>query len=506
MDCSVCLDPCRGVLKAPTVCAYCSASTCLTCAKKLALMWASAPRCANCRKAFTTEFMDTTFSKAFRRGPLRIQAIANLQEQELSLLPQTMEIVEQRRWNARLRGLTRSFVDTINQAIDNPLMDLDALVQRLRPIQTAMAEYSDGPAETPEAKKKRAATERTVKCPKVDCPGYTRRGRACALCDTKSCKDCNATLASGQEHACNPDDVASWTLIMESSKGCPKCGTPIQKVSGCNQMWCTVQGCNTAFDWSTGNVINGVIHNPHYHEWLARGGATAAAANADLECRGPRDILTNATIISIYPTVAGVRDSARVMVELLSTWLRVLVESADDWRMGLRERALTGPYGPNDHQDLRIDYLEGRLSKKDWATKLSTRETLRTKYERVERLHRMFQSAAADLVQKLQADLNAAAAASGATTRVHVDRGYRLPTAVENRPTIVDATVAKAIADPFFDSCANLQLYYNREKLKIYEDYTDKRVMLLWKWDYLQWSMVPASTGRREVELVTDST
>lgn len=37
---------------------------------------------------------------------------------------------------------------------------------------------------------------------------------------------------------------------------------------GCNQMWCVA--CDTAWDWNTQRVINGTIHNPHYHEYLER--------------------------------------------------------------------------------------------------------------------------------------------------------------------------------------------------------------------------------------------
>jgi hypothetical protein len=35
-------------------------------------------------------------------------------------------------------------------------------------------------------------------------------------------------------------------------------------------MWCV--NCNTAFSWQRGTVITGPVHNPHYHEYLARTG------------------------------------------------------------------------------------------------------------------------------------------------------------------------------------------------------------------------------------------
>lgn len=73
-------------------------------------------------------------------------------------------------------------------------------------------------------------------------------------------------------HVCNADVVASVRAIASDSKACPKCGAMIFRVSGCAQMYCTVPGCGTAFDFVTGLVSSGRIHNPHYYEFLRRTG------------------------------------------------------------------------------------------------------------------------------------------------------------------------------------------------------------------------------------------
>ncbi|XP_055341536.1 uncharacterized protein LOC129590367 [Paramacrobiotus metropolitanus] len=44
-------------------------------------------------------------------------------------------------------------------------------------------------------------------------------------------------------------DAESEEWITQNSKPCPKCKTPIQKVSGCNKMICTSKGCRTYFCW-----------------------------------------------------------------------------------------------------------------------------------------------------------------------------------------------------------------------------------------------------------------
>ena len=55
----------------------------------------------------------------------------------------------------------------------------------------------------------------------------------------------------------------------------------------CDQMWCVMEGCNTAFSWDTGHVVTGAIHNPHYYEWLRRtGGGAPAREVGDIPCGG----------------------------------------------------------------------------------------------------------------------------------------------------------------------------------------------------------------------------
>ncbi len=117
----------------------------------------------------------------------------------------------------------------------------------------------------------------------------------CGLCGVEICRDCHeviskddsvpplfASLIEGAEaekddkkdvvivapHICNPIMLASTKAIRRDTRNCPNCVTPIYRIEGCNQMWCTV--CNNAFDWKTGQPIQGAVHNPHYFEYLAR--------------------------------------------------------------------------------------------------------------------------------------------------------------------------------------------------------------------------------------------
>ena len=114
----------------------------------------------------------------------------------------------------------------------------------------------------------------------------------CGICESTTCKDCNEIIEDVDEHECNQEAVASMKLINKDTKPCPSCGTMIHKVSGCNQMWCP--DCQNAFDWRTGNVERGVIHNPHYYQYMQNNPETAQRRNhGDFECGGmPNPMVT----------------------------------------------------------------------------------------------------------------------------------------------------------------------------------------------------------------------
>jgi hypothetical protein len=106
-------------------------------------------------------------------------------------------------------------------------------------------------------------------CPR--CPGYISDG-ACTICEVPICMEC--MNVKSENHVCNPDDLKTMSLLVKDSVSCPQCKVIIHKASGCNQMFC-VQ-CNTAFDFKTGTIQTGPIHNPHYFEYIKEKGIIPA--------------------------------------------------------------------------------------------------------------------------------------------------------------------------------------------------------------------------------------
>jgi hypothetical protein len=107
--------------------------------------------------------------------------------------------------------------------------------------------------------------------------------------------------AQDTPHECNPDNLASAKLIDADTRGCPKCGARVYKISGCNQMFCTA--CNDcAFDWVTGRIET-VIHNPHYYEFQRqRNGGQAPRVIGDILCGREVDQATINAMIILFPS------------------------------------------------------------------------------------------------------------------------------------------------------------------------------------------------------------
>ena len=87
----------------------------------------------------------------------------------------------------------------------------------------------------------------------------------CGICGCTVCKKCREIIKN-DSHQCDAQTIASIRAILNDAHPCPKCATPISKISGCDQMFCTQ--CHATFSWNTGAIITHRIHNPHYFEWL----------------------------------------------------------------------------------------------------------------------------------------------------------------------------------------------------------------------------------------------
>ena len=127
------------------------------------------------------------------------------------------------------------------------------------------------------------------KCPGDDCRGYLSTAYKCGLCDKFTCPQCYEVIGSNKTdpHECNEDSIQSVKLMKKETHPCPKCATPIFKISGCDQMWCTQ--CHIGFSWKSGKEVGGAIHNPHYFAYLREHDGEIARAPQEMVCGGLPD-------------------------------------------------------------------------------------------------------------------------------------------------------------------------------------------------------------------------
>mgnify|MGYP003342876410 CR=1 FL=1 len=224
-------------------------------------------------------------------------------------------------------------------------------------------------------------------CPMEDCRGFVSVKGFCGTCNCRVCTKCNQVMDA--EHECNPDDVASFELIKKETKPCPKCGERIQKISGCDQMWCASekipgQPCGCLFSWKTGEIETGKInHNPEYYKFIKNNGLQIRNPG-DVVCGGlvPYHIFHNILnrlkghIKIIHPNEEFKTFSKDLMSmnfkeqPTILTMLRLFHRAIGDLTYVLQRLRRVARGNEDENLRLRIQYSVKEITKEDFAKKV----------------------------------------------------------------------------------------------------------------------------------------
>ena len=288
-DCTICAEKYNRSTRCPIVCMHCEFTACMSCAQTYILS-EPVPKCMNmeCGKEWTRHFMSRQFPKTFMKGKWRDHVASQLYELEKAQLPRsqiTVELVARRdAEQERLVRISKELRD-LQRQYDEAQFSHGRLAQRVR-RRLAGLDGDDNNDDTSERRKF------TRNCPAADCRGFLSQQWKCGLCNIWACPECHEVIGLARDvpHECKPENVESAKEVMKSTKPCPKCATPIYRIEGCPQMWCTM--CNTAFNWNTGKAYdqNANIHNPHYFEYLRSRDTNAVGPNPNpmQQCGGLR--------------------------------------------------------------------------------------------------------------------------------------------------------------------------------------------------------------------------
>ena len=285
-ECNICCETFNlsNRLHIPCTNPECTILCCKTCVRTYLLGNTAEPHCMKCKTAWGHEYLVEKLNRSFCNNDYKKHRKAVLLDKELGKMPETMNAANRQKEINRLReehaenqkrvveitGLLKFYKKKSN--------DLYGKIYQLESGATAI-------------KKKKFI----MPCSVPNCRGFLSSAYKCEICEIYTCPDCLVPIGDNRNndlHECEKEQLENAKFIKETCKACPgMCGEFIYKIDGCDQMWCTT--CHTTFSWKTGEIENGVIHNPHYYQAMQNGIAAAVPrAPGDIVCGGLPDIYT----------------------------------------------------------------------------------------------------------------------------------------------------------------------------------------------------------------------
>ena len=314
MSCSICCENYNQSQRKSVKCGYCEFEACRTCCETYMLS-ETVPRCMSpeCGKEWSRQFLVAQFTPAFVNKRYKEHRENILLQRELSMMPATQQQIEEEKRQLNIRTEIQAFIkwrknldydlqvldklqnlDKYSQIKDNHQLDVlyktnetieSWMVQRFKQIRKQETILSNQIDKLESELRRTPQQERRAfvhACPDNECRGFLSQRWKCGICDKYTCPECHE-LKVGDEHTCDPNVVENVKLLQQDSKPCPKCASRIFKISGCDHMWCT--SCHTGFNWKTGRIEERP-ENPHYYEWLRRGGGAIPREPGDVPCGG----------------------------------------------------------------------------------------------------------------------------------------------------------------------------------------------------------------------------
>ena len=203
------------------------------------------------------------------------------------------------------------------------------------------------------------------------------------MCESKICNKCNELKLD--DHECIPGNIASMELINKDTKPCPNCATMIFKISGCDQMYCTE--CHTAFSWNRGTIEAGVVHNPHYYEYMRTHGGLARAPG-DIPCGGLPDYYNVNSILRKLKLSATVNSNISNLHRVVSHIQRVEIREVQ-------------VYDESSNRNMRVSFLLNKLSETDFKKILYQKEKKNQKSREFNSIYQMFTEVCSDIFRQM---------------------------------------------------------------------------------------------------------
>ena len=252
----------------------CHFEACKTCVRQYLSSSVNGLHCMQCKNAWDPVFGVLNLNRSWLQDDYKRHRKEVLFQSEQSKFAETMPDVEKYHQIQTFRQLQ----DENNEKIKLLYLQINKLNNDNTRIGNEIYRINHGKDRTQERRKF------IMPCQKEDCSGFMCSSYKCGLCEEYCCSQCLEMLGKDKdiEHKCDEDRVKTAELIKSTTRPCPKCGERIHKINGCDQMWCIA--CKTAFSWNTGKIQDGVIHNPHYFQYMRENGGILPRQPGDNPC------------------------------------------------------------------------------------------------------------------------------------------------------------------------------------------------------------------------------
>ena len=359
MNCPICCETYTKCIRKPITCNYCNYVSCLNCIKIYLLDSVHTPHCMNCRHEWSHTFLIHHFHH-FMKTEYREKREMILFEKQKALIPSLLPIAERKK-----KMETYMFYISRTQKELYSLYETTTITEDWRKekrelkktIRSLLNDYRYLLREDIHVERNHFI----MKCTIEDCRGFLSSRYKCGLCSSQICSDCY--LIKNTDHTCNPDTIATITELKKNTKSCPTCYIPIYKTEGCDQMWC-IQ-CHTAFSWKTGNIEKGIIHNPHYFDYIKDKGIIPRNP-LDVQCGGLPDY---------HQVYNYIIDQSFTYDEII--YLRKKYEKISHIREFMLPNELPFPNQQITYTDLLLDYILHKISDKQCKSTIYVREQKR---------------------------------------------------------------------------------------------------------------------------------
>lgn len=410
MSCDICVLNYNKTVNRQITCSKCQYSACMACYKQVIESSITEAKCISCNNIFAYEFIATNFPQTYVNKEYRMHLAKITQDSERLKMHEAVPYLQLAKDIDNISNRMCAVNITINK-LKSELAPLEGEYYRLSRDKSRLQYQYDRKQLTNNATTDDIKDDilYVMNCIRADCNGYITKSYKCTTCDIRVCAQCHKLReGNGDNHICDPIEVESVAAIKKDTRQCPKCFTPIHRISGCNQMWCTV--CHTTFNYNTGKIEVGITHNPHYYEYLRANNREEDAVH-HIQCGE----------MPTYRQLEGllIRKNAP-RSEISSNILQFLQFSIEINDMLLRHNRYYMHYGTHNASisfnnldetdynnkllEYRVEYLKNSITQEQWLSRINSCTNLHRRDREYHQLYTTMYNISRDLYIKFTQD------------------------------------------------------------------------------------------------------